>query len=155
MRYDEGTWVRPFGAAEGAGFGWGEGVVSGEILDGSLRWANAPRRREDGVWTPNLRGVIKTSDGAEILVAVHGQSVEEATAGEARRAILARVELVTEHERYRWLNTSFLVGEGEIDQDTEAWWIETYVCINEVVAHPPAIGSVPPARFKQAPREDH
>jgi hypothetical protein len=152
MRYTEGAWVRPFGAAEGAGFGWGEGTVSGAVLEGSLRWANSPRRREDGVWTPNLRGVIGTGDGAEVLISLRGQSVDEQTADGGRRAILARVELLTAHESYRWLNTTFIVGEGAIDEETEEWWLQTYVCVNEVVDHPPAIGDVPPDRFRQARR---
>jgi hypothetical protein len=40
---------------EALGFGHGEGRVSGE-LEGTISWANYPRRRQDGVWTPNLRG---------------------------------------------------------------------------------------------------
>ena len=152
MRYIEGAWVRPFGAAEGAGFGWGEGTVSGEVLHGSLRWANYPRKREDGVWTPNLRGVIKADDGAEILISLHGQSVQEETTGGVRRAILTRIELLSAHESYRWLNTSFVVGEGEIDEETEELWVEAYACINEMVEHPPALGETPPPRFRQADR---
>jgi hypothetical protein len=148
MRYTEGAWARPFGGEEGAGFGWGEGSVSGELIHGKMRWANSPRRREDGVWTPNLRGVIWTEDGAEILISLHGQSVQEETPAGVGRAILTRVELLSEDERYRWLNTSFVVGEGEIDEGTEEWWVQAFVCVNEVVHHPPAIG-VAPARFRQ------
>jgi hypothetical protein len=147
MHYAEGAWPRPFGGEEGAGYGWGEGSISGELLHGALRWSNSPRRREDGVWTPDLRGVLRTDDGAEILVSMHGQSVQERTAG-VGRAILARVELLAENEDYRWLNTVLVVGEGEIDEETEEWWLETYVCVNEVVEHPPAIGSPPPERFR-------
>lgn len=117
MRYADGAWARPFGGREGAGFGSGDGTVSGDVLQGTVRWANAPRRREDGVWTPNLRGVIRTADDADILLTVHGQSVQE-RAGPGR-AIIARLELLTKHDRYRWLNTSFVVGEGEIDEETE------------------------------------
>src|SRR6266550_4715862 len=132
MRFADGAWVRPFGTAEAAGFGWGEGAVSGDVLQGSVRWANYPRRREDGVWTPNLRGVIRTDDGVEILVSLHGQSVqeEEAPDGVLRRTILTRVELLTDDERYRWLNTTFIVGEGEIDEETEEWWVQAHACIN-------------------------
>jgi hypothetical protein len=148
MRYAEGVWVCPFGTAERAGFGWGEGTVSGEVLRGSLRWANYPRRREDGAWTPNLCGAIRTEDGAEILVSLHGQSVQEEATSGVRRAILARLELLSAHENYRWLNTSFIVGEGEIDEETEEWWLEAYVCVNELVEHPPAIGDLPPERFR-------
>jgi len=152
MRYTEGAWIRPFGTVEGAGFGSGEGEVSGPVLRGTLRWANAPRRREDGVWTPNLRGVITTEDRAEILTSLRGQSVQEATTGGGLRAILTRVELLSEDERYRWLNTTFIVGEGEIDEETEAWWVQAYACINEVVEHAPAIGQALPEGFRQADR---
>ena len=150
MRYADGAWLLPFGTAEAAGFGWGEGTVSGDVLRGSVRWANYPRRREDGVWTPNLRGVIRTEDGAEILISLHGQSVQEDPSGVARRAILTRVELLSDHEHYRWLNTTFVVGEGEIDEETEEWWVQASVCVNEMVQHPPAIGATPPPRFRQA-----
>jgi hypothetical protein len=151
MRYADGAaWMRPFGAAEGAGFGWGEGTVTGDVLRGEVRWANYPRRREDGVWTPNLRGVIRTDDNAEILISLHGQSVQEASPTGVGRAILTRVELLSAvGATYGWLNTSFIVGEGEIDEETDEWRIQAYVCINEVVAHPPAIGDAPPERFRQ------
>jgi len=150
MRYEDGVWARPFGAAEGAGFGWGDGTVSGETLEGNVRWSNFPRRREDGVWTPNLRGVITVADGAEILISLHGQSVQEESPEGVRRAILTRVELLSEHENYRWLNTMFVVGEGEIDEETGGSWIQAYVCINEVAQHAPAIGAPAPERYRQA-----
>ena len=151
MRYTNASWHRPYGSdgsdEEGLGFGHGDGVVTGEI-EGKLVWANYPRRRQDGVWTPNLRGVITATDGDELLVSIHGQSVQE-DASSRRRAILARVELTTEAEPYRWLNTCFLVGEGEIDEETEIWWLDAYVCVNEQAHGPPAIGAEPPERFRQ------
>ena len=150
MRYGAASWHRPYSGEEGLGFGQGEGSVSGE-LEGVVVWANYPRRREDGVWTPHLRGTISTPAGDEILVSVHGQSVEERDPGQ-RRAILARVELTTDAERWRWLNTCFLVGEGEIDEERESWWLDTYVCINEQAHGRPAIGAEPPERFRQAGR---
>ena len=150
MRYTDAWWASPFGGEEGAGFGVGDGTVSGDTLNGTLTWANYPRRREDGVWTPNACGVIRTTDGAEILVSFHGQSVEEQTEEGLLRAILGRYELLTEHDRYRWLNTTFVVAEGEIDEDTEEIWFEAYACINDKVEHRPALGQVPPEeRFRQ------
>lgn len=126
MRYARASWHRPYGQADGKahdglGFGQGDGEVTGDTA-GAMVWANYPRRREDGVWTPNLRGFITTDDGKEILVSIHGQSVEERASGH-RRAILARVELTTQEDSYRWLDTSFLVGEGEIDGEREVWWL--------------------------------
>src|SRR4051794_21605171 len=151
MRYSEGSWHRPYGDrdgdGEGIGFGHGDGSISGEI-EGSIFWANMPRRRQDGVWTPNLRGMIHTRDGHELVFSVHGQSIAEDAPGE-RRAILARAELTTGAEPYRWLNTCFLVGEGEIDEEREHWWLDLYVCINELAHGAPAIGAEPPERFRQ------
>ena len=146
MRYDSASWHRPYAGEEGAGFGQGDGEVSGE-LEGSVVWANYPRRREDGVWTPNLRGAITTRAGDELLLSIHGQSVEEDAPG-GRRAILARVELTSDAETWRWLNTSFLVGEGEIDEEREKWWLDVFVCVNEQAQGPPAIGAEPPERFR-------
>jgi hypothetical protein len=83
-----------------------------------------------------------------LLVAIHGQSVDENAPGR-RRAILARVELTTEAAPYRWLNTCVLVGEGEIDEEREDWWLDVYVCLNERAQGPPALGAAPPERFRQ------
>ena len=147
MRYGLSSWHRPYAGEEGLGFGQGDGTVSGS-LEGSVVWANYPRRREDGVWTPNLRGTIATSTGEEILLSIHGQSVEEQGPGH-RRAILARLELTTDAERWRWLNTCFLVGEGEIDEEREELWLAAFVCVNELAHGPPALGAEPPERFRQ------
>jgi hypothetical protein len=151
LTYRDASWHEPYGARGGAeeaiGFGHGDGAVSGEI-EGRVVWANFPRRRQDGVWTPNLRGMIRAQDGSELLVAIHGQSVDENAPGR-RRAILARVELTTEAAPYRWLNTCFLVGEGEIDEEREDWWLDVYVCLNERAQGPPALGAAPPERFRQ------
>ena len=147
MRYTDATWHRPYGGAEGIGFGHGDGAIEGEI-EGTMVWANYPRRREDGVWTPNLRGMIRTPDGHELVASIHGQSVEEDAPG-SRRAIVSRVELTTDAEPYRWLNTCFAVGEGEIDENREVWTLDVYVCVNEQAQGPPAIGAEPPERFRQ------
>src|SRR5438309_5384582 len=93
MRYSRASWVRPHAGNEAQGYGDGDGTLTGE-LNGTVAWANFPRRREDGVWMPNVRGVIKTDDGAEILLSVQGQSIAERAPGELR-SILARLELTT------------------------------------------------------------
>jgi hypothetical protein len=93
-------------------------------------------------------GVITVQDGSRLLVSIHGQSVQE-DASAYRRAILARLELTTEVESYRWLNTCFLVGEGEIDEEREIAWLDAFVCVNEQAQGPPAIGAEPPERFRQ------
>jgi len=149
MRYAHGSWMRPYAeqGVEAAGYGAGDGIVTGEI-DGELSWANYPRRREDGVWTPNVRGRIVTTAGDELLLSVHGQSVLEQTAG-THRAILARVELTTQAERLRWVNTCFFVAEGEIDEETDDVWMNVFACVHEDAHGPPALGAEPPPRFRQ------
>jgi hypothetical protein len=152
LTYRDASWHRPYGERgiddeERIGFGLGDGTVTGAI-EGQIAWANAPRRRQDGVWTPNLRGMIRIQDGSELLISVHGQSIDEDAPGR-RRAILARVELTTEALPYRWLNTCFLVGEGEIDESREDWWLDVYVCVNELAQGPAALGARPPERFRQ------
>ena len=69
------------------------------------------------------------------------------------RAILARVEFTTEDSTYDWLNTCFVAAEGEIDEDTEEWWLDAFVCVNEQAAHPSALGAEPPAPFRQGPHQ--
>ena len=67
MRYLEASWHRPYDHVgedgEAIGFGHGDGSVSGEI-EGTFVWANYPRRRQDGVWTRNLRGKVALDEGA-------------------------------------------------------------------------------------------
>jgi hypothetical protein len=41
------------------------------------------------------------------------------------------------------------VGEGEIDEERENWWLDAYVCVNELAEGPPALGGEPPERFRQ------
>jgi len=43
----------------------------------------------------------------------------------------------------------FVVGEGAIDEDRAEWWLDAYVCVNELAERPPAIGKEPPERFRQ------
>jgi hypothetical protein len=151
LRYVAASWHRPYGARdereEWFGFGHDEGEVRGEI-EGKLVWANYPAvgRTESGRRT--YAGWISTRDESELLVSIHGQSVHEHAPGH-HRAILARVELTTEAEQYRWLNTCFLVGEGEIDEERNDLWIETYVCVHEHAQGPSALGVEPPERFRQ------
>jgi hypothetical protein len=147
LRYTQASWHQPYGGEEGAGFGLGDGEVTGDV-EGTLLWANAPRRREDGVWTPNLRGFITAHDGETLLVSIRGLSIEEQAPG-PRRAILARVELTTETASYRWLNTAFLVGEGEIDEERGVASLRVFVCVNELAQGPPAVGVEPPERFRR------
>jgi hypothetical protein len=138
MKYEEGAWLAPFRADERQGYGTGGGLVAGAKLQGTMRWSNHPRRREDGVWCPDLHGRIDTPDGAKVLISVKGYSILEATPT-VRRAIVAAVWWQADDDRYQWLNYVLGIGEGEIDEETEEWWLRVYGCLNEVAAGSPSI----------------
>jgi hypothetical protein len=50
------------------------------------------------------------------------------TRAHARLTGTARAELTTEADPYCWLNTCFLVGEGEIDEEREKLAARHVVC---------------------------
>jgi hypothetical protein len=131
LRYEAATWVDPYGGAEGAGFGTGTGEVTGPALRGSVRWANHPRRRADGVWLPDLHGVIHTDDGADVLIAISGQSVLTA-AEPVRRAVTCAVTFKSDDPRWEWLNVVFAVLEGEINEETATVDVRACRCVNEM-----------------------
>src|SRR6478752_5041251 len=139
VHYTRGSWHRQFGGEQGAGYGTGDGVITGDTLSGELTWSNFATRREDGVWCPALRGYLTAADEAEILVLIDGISVL-GEASDVRRAILARVEFTSSDPRYQWLNTSFVIAEGEFAEADHGWWLDCHVVVNEAVAYGPAIG---------------
>ena len=138
MRYDEGTWIAPCGEHEYVGFGTGKVRIEGPRIGGTMHWSNHPRRREDGVWCPDLDGAIVTDDGANLLVRIEGYSIIEDTPT-VGRAIVAAVWFRSDDARYRWLNYFLGIGEGEIDETTEEWWMKIYAVRNEVAKGLPKI----------------
>ena len=52
---------------------------------------------------------------------------------------VAAVWLQADDDRYQWLNYVLGIGEGEIDEDTEEWWLQVYACLNEVATGSPSI----------------
>lgn len=106
--------ARPYGGEEGVGFGYGEGTVTGERLNGSVEWFNHPRRRSDSTMLPDIQGVLTTDDGAAILISLRGRTVWNETADGPIGDQLMRLMFTTEDARYRWLNDAFCVVEGKV-----------------------------------------
>ena len=119
---------RPYDSQEASAYGEGGGWVKGERLKGTARWVNHPHCRTDGVWLPNLHGVIQTEDGASILFSLHGRT--KFTAGGQGHQLLTTI-LETGDERYKWLNDSICVLEGVIEGF--AMRAQVFQCINELV----------------------
>ena len=124
--------VRPYGNESGAGWGRGEGVVSGDRLAGTVEWSNHPSRRGDGTMLPNARGVITTEDGAEVLFELTGRTVFIDREGEEVGRQLVRLLLESEADDYRWLNNTVCICEGRYDPTAAAAHIEVFICSSEV-----------------------
>ncbi len=121
--------VRPLGGEEGIGYGEGEGTIKGERLNGSVRWVNHPRHRTDGSVFPDIRGAIKTNDGAMVLFTLQGKTVWVRGMG---RQLLSGV-FETDDSRYKWLNEAFCLLEGAVDSAGLRIRAHLYLCVNEMV----------------------
>src|SRR5512146_363016 len=80
--------VRPYGGEEGAGYGEGDGTVTGPRLQGAIRWVNHPHRRSDGSMLPDAHGIIVTHDHAVIRFTLQGRTVFEQEQGKQLLSVL-------------------------------------------------------------------
>jgi hypothetical protein len=96
-------------------FGGGDGRVRGERLSGTVEWLNAPTFRKDGVLLPNVRGLIKTEDGARVRYETQGYSYVVPDRPPNFRSIVASVRFYSKAEQYQWLNTLVGLEEGIIN----------------------------------------
>ena len=120
--------ARPYESQEAEAYGEGDGWVKGKRLKGTARWVNHPHCRSDGVWLPNLHGVIQTEDGASILFSLQGRTKFTA---EGKGHQLLNTILQTGDKRYQWLNDSICVLEGVIEGF--AMQAQVFQCINELI----------------------
>src|SRR5206468_11197617 len=111
------------------GFGGSEGAVAGRKLRGELRWAHHARRREDGVWCPDLHGVVATEDGTKGLLNMEGYNVVEKVPS-VRSAITAMCTFGSADARYRWLNAVIAIVEGVREQQANRVRLKAYACVN-------------------------
>ena len=133
LDYEDGfVVIAPYAGAEGIGYGGGKGRVSGDRINGSVRWSNHPRRREDGVLLPDAHGLIETEDGARVVFHLGGYSVATPDSP-ARRGIVSPASFATDDDRYRWLNDVVAIGEGVIDFETLRLHLRYFAAVNEMV----------------------
>ena len=125
------TLVQPYGGEEGAGFGIGEGRVSGARLAGRVRWANHPRRRSDGAMLLDAAGLILTEEGVPILFWLQGLTIPllAGARGPRRQVLTTRFE--AEAEPYRWMNHILCVAEGMVQPETLYLQLRIYACLEE------------------------
>jgi hypothetical protein len=105
--------ITPFATAEGQAYGEGRGTATGRIA-GTAVWSNYPHRRSDERMLPDVRGLIRTDDGASIVFELRGRT-SFGDDGIGRQNLVGWFE--AEDERYRWLNDVVCIAEGVIDDD--------------------------------------
>ncbi len=120
--------ARPYGGEEGLGYGEGQGTVSGDKLQGIVRWVNHPRRRSDKAMLPDAHGVIKTDDLAIVMFSLNGRTSFEGDKGKQLLFVLFE----TDAAKYNWLNTAICVLEGVIDSKSLRMNAKVYRCLNEM-----------------------
>jgi hypothetical protein len=73
---------------------------------------------------PNVRGVISTTDDAEVMLEMTGRTVFEGGVGHQLLCTLFE----SEHAPYTWLNDVVCVAQGRIEMGILESVIEVYVC---------------------------
>jgi hypothetical protein len=124
--------VQPYGGEDGGGYGSGTGMVNGERLKGTVRWANHPRRRGDGSMLPYAHGVTRTDDGSDVLFSLQGRTGWATKNGETRGVQLLTAFFEAEAEPYRWLNDVVCAIEGVIDPVALMMRARVFTCVNEL-----------------------
>ena len=118
--------------SEGQSFLIAEGRSTGR-LSARYRAANFPRRRTDGVVTPDFRGVLETDDGAVILVEWSGFASSGAN---GVRELVGRMTHVTDDSRYSWLNDRQCAVAGEVRPRTDGEGFDVVIEVAELVWEP-------------------
>ena len=98
-------------------FGRGEGTVELDGTQGYIEWTNFPPRRPDGVYLPDITGVIKL-DGSEHPIMYRMRGISLLPDEQDRRLFGGPVRWYTEHPHHLWLNDRWGYEEGELNRET-------------------------------------
>jgi hypothetical protein len=126
--YDEGSWADAelYDDAFVQAFGRGEGLVPWEERSGRIEWTNFPTRRPDGVFLPDISGVIHL-DGYERPVLYRMRGISLGPDQDGRRLFGGPVQWFTDEPSLQWLNDRWGFEEGEIDVNTLRFRTVAYV----------------------------
>ena len=110
--------------------GRGEGTVEWDGMEGRIEWTNFPPRRPDGVYLPDITGVIKL-DGSDhpIMYRMHGISLLPDE--QDRRLFAGPVRWYTDNPDFLWLNDRWGYEEGEVDRETLGFNTRAFVLLPE------------------------
>ena len=126
------SWSVELGA-EGQSFLIAEGRTEGRP-SARLRAANFPRRRADGVLTPDFRGVLETDDGATIVFSWHGFARLDPESGVRR--LVGAITHLSDDSRYDWLNDSVCTVTGEVRERSAGGGFDVVLDVERLVWTP-------------------
>lgn len=106
--------------------GRGEGTVDWGGRQGSIEWTNFPPRRPDGVYLPDITGVIKLS-GSERPIMYRMQGISLLPDAQDRRLFAGPIRWYTDDPELIWLNDRWGYEEGELDGRTLGFRTKAYV----------------------------
>jgi len=107
-------------------FGRGEGTVNWGGREGRIEWTNFPTRRPDGVFLPDLAGVIKLA-GSERPILYRMQGISLLPDNQDCRLVAGPLRWYTDETEYLWLNDRWGYEEGELDRKTLGFRTVAYV----------------------------
>ena len=110
--------VMPFGPdSEGQAFAYGPVCrVEGERLSGSYRIVQYPRWRADGLYLPDVHGMIKTDSGEQVAVRGAGYGIPVSGA-EGQLTISHWMRFWSDSPALDWLNWTVAFGIGSFVDD--------------------------------------
>lgn len=114
---DSTEFVQLFDGAFLQMFGRGEGTIDWAGRTGRIEWTNFPSRRPDGVYLPDITGVVRL-DGSDhpIMYRMHGISLLPDE--HDRRLFAGPVRWYTDDPEFIWLNDRWGYEEGQLDRET-------------------------------------
>ncbi len=94
--------------------GSGEGAVFGSNINGTVLW-DLFEEQGEFICGSNMRGIIKTDDGAQITFDSIGYFMRPEIARPTEWVATASVNFKTDAGRYSWLNTVLALSQGTFD----------------------------------------
>lgn len=107
-------------------FGRGDGTVDWLGQRGSIEWTNFPPRRPDGVFLPDITGIINLDDH-ERPILYRMQGISLLPDERDRRLFSGPVRWYTDDSDLLWLNDRWGYEEGSLDLDSLLFRTRVYV----------------------------
>jgi hypothetical protein len=114
------------------------GILTGRIdageLSGTLHTTNLARQRPDGGFTPNLRGLLTTSQGTKMFFTMDGLSIRDPKVSPPRRIVVTGITLWSADPKLRSWNDAYLIAELEGQAMGDTWGVvgQLYRCVPQL-----------------------